>query len=92
MLHCPTGPQIALVSVISHTTDELSSLSVNLGHIFALRPRVNTAFTPLNLNTAKHFLKEEKYASQKEAVRAVAEKALELNHEGGSKRGTKHRK
>ena len=61
-----------------------SSISVNLGHIFALRPRVNTAFPPGDLNTAKHFLRDESYASIDEAARAVANKALELTHKGPS--------
>jgi hypothetical protein len=65
----------------------VSSISVNLGHIFALRPRVNTAFPPGDLNTAKHFLQDESYASIEEAARAVAEKALELTHKSPSRKG-----
>ena len=65
----------------------MSSISVNLGHIFALRPRVNTAFPPGDLNTAKHFLQDESYASIEEAARAVAEKALELTHKSPSRKG-----
>jgi hypothetical protein len=66
---------------------QVSSLGVNLGHIFALRPRVNTAFPPGQLNTAKHFLRDESYASIEDAARAVAEKALELTLKGPSRRG-----
>jgi hypothetical protein len=64
---------------------------VNLGHIFALRPRVNTAFPPGDLSAAKHFLRDESYATIEEAARAVADKALELTHDGTSRTGPRHR-
>ena len=70
---------------------KVSSIGVNLGHIFALRPRVNTSFPPGDLNTAKHFLRDESYANIEEAARAVADKALELTHKGPPRRGTLRR-
>jgi hypothetical protein len=62
----------------------VSSLDVNMGHVFALRPRVTTSFKPGDFSTAKHQLEEESYADIHAAARAVAEKALELTHDGGS--------
>jgi hypothetical protein len=62
--------------------DAVSSLSVNLGHVFALRPRVSTTFRQPDFATARHMLQEESYGSIPEAARAVAEKALELTHDG----------
>jgi len=70
---------------------KVSSIGVNLGHIFALRPRVNTAFPPGNFNTAKHFLRDESYASIEEAARAVAAKALELTNKRPSRRDVARR-
>jgi hypothetical protein len=66
---------------------KVSSIGVNRGHLFALRPRVDTAFPPGDFDTAKHFLRDESYASIEEAARAVAEKALELTHQGSSRLG-----
>jgi hypothetical protein len=51
---------------------------VHLGHFFALRPRVETAFRPDDLRRAKQALAEERYRTIEDAARAVAEKALEL--------------
>ena len=67
---------------------EIKSADVNLGHIFALRPRVATSFKPNDFRTAKQQLDEERYASLSDAARAVAEKALELTTDGppGSRR------
>lgn len=70
----------------------VSSLAVNLGHIFALRPRVETSFKPGNLETAKHFFRGHSYATIEEAARAVAEKALELTHEGSGGKGGKRKR
>ncbi len=67
---------------------KVSSIAVNLGHIFALRPRVSTAFPPGQLNTAKHFLRDESYATIEDAARAVAAKALELTQKGPSGKGS----
>jgi len=60
---------------------------VNLGHIFQLRPRVNTSFKPDELRAAKQALEEEGFASVAEAARAVAEKALELNRQKPGRHG-----
>jgi hypothetical protein len=65
----------------------ISATSVNLGHVFALRPRVSTSFRQADFLTARHLLQDEAYESIEEAARAVAEKALEMTHEGPSKRG-----
>lgn len=60
----------------------VSSLTINLGHVFALRPRAQSSFRPGDFRRAKHLLRDEKYASAEAAARAVAEKALELTREG----------
>ena len=67
----------------------VSSLTVNLGHIFALRPRVETSFKPGNLDTAKHFFRDSSYSTIEAAARAVAEKALELTRDGPGGKGRK---
>ena len=69
----------------------MSSLDVNLGHVFALRPRVQTSFKPGDFAQAKERLREESYADLPAAARAVAEKALEMTHEGGSRTSTRRR-
>jgi hypothetical protein len=67
-----------------------SSTAVNMGHIFGLRPRVRTSFRQADFRTARQQLQDEAYESIQDAARAVAEKALELTHDGGTpKRGTK---
>ncbi len=63
---------------------KVSSLDVNMGHVFALRPRMTTSFKPGDFSTAKYRLQEEAFSTIHEAARAVAEKALELTHEAGS--------
>lgn len=68
-----------------------SSLDVNISHLFSLRPRVNTSFKPGDLNTAKHQLKDDTYKDIQAAARAVAERALELNHEVSRRGGTKRK-
>jgi hypothetical protein len=74
------------------TAGSVSSLAVNLGHIFALRPRVETSFKPGNLETAKHFFRDGSYATIEEAARAVAEKALELTREGSGGKSSKRKR
>jgi hypothetical protein len=59
-----------------------SSNDVNMGQIFALRPRVSTSFRQDDFRTARHQLAEESFKDASEAARAVAEKALELSHDG----------
>ncbi len=61
--------------------------SVHLGHVFALRPRVQTSFEIGHFQQAKVLLEGESFADEAGAARAVAEKALELTHKGGSKKG-----
>ena len=60
----------------------VSSLDVNLGHIFALRPRLATSFRPDDLRVARQLLQDESYKTIPEAARAVAERALDLTHDG----------
>ena len=59
-----------------------SSLDVNMGHIFTLRPRLPTSFRPGDFQQARHLLEDESFKDATEAARAVAEKALELTHDG----------
>ena len=66
---------------------EVSVDAVNLGHIFALRPRVPTAFPQEGLRRAKDELSEERFGSIEEAARAVAEKALGTSQKKPSKHG-----
>jgi hypothetical protein len=69
--------------------EKISSLNVNLGHVFSLRPRVSKTFRQADFLTARQLLQDEEYADIEEAARAVAEKALELTHKGPPKRGFK---
>jgi hypothetical protein len=71
------------------TKGKFSSMSVNIGHVFSLRPRVNTSFRQADFLTARLLLQDEAYQSIEEAARAVVEKALDMTHEGPSKRGFK---
>ena len=64
-------------------------MSVNLGHVFSLRPRVSKTFRQADFLTARQLLQDEEYASIEEAARAVADKALDLTHKGPPKRGFK---
>jgi hypothetical protein len=59
----------------------ISSLAVNRGHLFTLRPRVSTAFRPEDFLAAKRALAEEKFESIEKAARAVAERALALSND-----------
>jgi hypothetical protein len=65
---------------------KLSSADVHMGHVFSLRPRVKTSFRQADFLTARLLLEGETYASIDEAARTVAEKALDMTHEGPSKR------
>ena len=53
-----------------------------MGHIFSLRPRVPTSFRQDHFREARHALSEDSFKNSAEAARAVAEKALELTHDG----------
>ncbi len=66
---------------------EVSSKSVHIGHVFALRPRVKTAFRQEDLRNAKLYLQDEAYGSIADAARAVAARALEIANDGPRKRG-----
>jgi len=68
----------------------ISSLNVNMGHVFALRPRPRTSFRPGDFMTAKHQLQDKAFSTLTEAAREVAERALELTHDSGSRVGTRH--
>jgi len=70
----------------------VSSIDVNLGHVFALKPRVNTTFRQPDFIIAKRSLQDEVYASVPEAARAVAEKALELTHGSSTSAVTRRRR
>jgi hypothetical protein len=59
---------------------------VNLAQVFALRPRVVTSFKPADFKEAKRRLEGESWKTAEEAARAVAERALNLEHETGSKK------
>jgi len=69
----------------------VSAMSVHLGHVFQLRPRVNTSYRPTDFTTARQLLRDETYASVQEAARAVVEKALELTHKGSPLQRSKRR-
>ena len=69
-----------------------SSLDVNMGHVFTLRPRVPTSFKPGDFQEARHILEEESYKDAPEAARAVAEKALELTHGGAVPSRKRHKR
>ena len=55
-----------------------SSTDVTLGHVFKVRPKVNTSFRPPDFARAKKSLAEESYETIGDAARAVAEEALSL--------------
>jgi hypothetical protein len=65
---------------------KISSLAVNRGHLFALRPRVSAAFRQEDFIAARRLLESEAYESIEEAARAVAERALSLSNDPKGKR------
>jgi len=65
----------------------ISSLTVNMGQVFALRPRVPKSFRQADFLTARDHLRDEGYASPEEAARAVVEKALELTRKPAKRGG-----
>jgi hypothetical protein len=65
---------------------QVRAADVNLGHVFALRPKVNTSFPKAQFLRARRELVDECYASLDEAARAVAEKALA----GANRKPSKH--
>ena len=55
-----------------------SAADVTLGHVFKVRPKVNTSFRPPDFARAKKTLADESYETILDAARAVAEEALSL--------------
>ena len=72
----------------------VSSLTVHMGQVFALRPRVAMSFRPDDFREARYMLQDEAYADAAEAARAVAEKALDLTRGSppSTKRGSSSRR
>ena len=66
-------------------------MDVTLGHIFAIRPRVNTGFRQHDLFEAKRALIDEIYSDLAEAAREVAAEALSITR-GAAARPQKHRR
>ena len=64
-----------------------SAKDVHMGHVFALKPRVDKSFRQDHFRKAKELLQDEAYESPAAAARAVAEKALEMTRKGPPKRG-----
>ena len=62
----------------SRPEGSISSMDVTLGHVFALRPRINKSFRQNDLSQARRSLANETYADLAEATRAVAEEALAI--------------
>jgi hypothetical protein len=67
----------------------VSVTAVNLGTLFALRPRVNQSFRQEDFLQARRLLADESYDTIEEAARAVAERALELSNETSGRPGRK---
>jgi hypothetical protein len=63
----------------------VSAATVTLGHVFSLRPRVNTGFRPTDFRQAKRELEQTGFATIEEATRAVAEKALDLTRNASAR-------
>ena len=82
-----TGDAAPKAPPAKKTRSGVSSMDVNLGHAFTLRPRVNTGFRPDDFRAAKEVLQDEDYPTLEEATRAVAAKALEIRREGGTSKG-----
>jgi hypothetical protein len=85
----PASKPVKAAKAEKKTKPRVSSMSVNLGHVFSLRPRVSKTFRQADFLTARQLLQDEDYANIEEAARAVAEKALDLTHKGPPKRGFK---
>lgn len=86
------GAKAAPAAKTKRAADGISSTAVNMGMLFALRPRVNKSFRQDDFLTARRLLADESYATLEEAARAVAERALALSHEPKGRRGDKHRR
>ncbi len=86
-----TTSEVAEPKKIDRPKGSVSSMDVTLGHIFSIRPRVNTGFRQNHLLEAKRALIDEVFADLREAARAVAEEALVITR-GGAARPEKHRR
>ncbi len=62
-----------------------SSMDVTLGHVFSIKPRLNTSFRKDDFQQAKRDLRDESYEDLRAAVRAVAEEALTLTRGAANK-------
>ena len=69
-----------------------SSLAVNMGHVFALRPRVGTSFRPDDFRDARQKLENEQFETAADAARAVVDKILELSRGDSNPMRNKHHK
>jgi hypothetical protein len=67
----------------------VSSTAVNLGHVFALRPRVSSAFRQEDFLAARRLLEGEEYATIEEAARAVVERALSMTNDPKARPGAR---
>jgi hypothetical protein len=76
----PPKPAPTPTDPVATPGPSVSAQQVNLGHIFALRPRVRTGFSPEAFRDAARALADEKYPTLQDAARAVAEKAIELSN------------
>ncbi|MFK7895151.1 MAG: hypothetical protein AB8G23_04905 [Myxococcota bacterium] len=76
----------------SESTGSFSSTQVTLGHVFKVRPKVNTSFRPPDFARAKRSLSDETYESIQDAARAVAEEALSLTRGEATKASTGKRR
>ncbi|MFP6655797.1 MAG: hypothetical protein VCB25_09220 [Myxococcota bacterium] len=65
-------------------TESVSSMDVSLGHLFSIKPRINSSFRRDDFNQAKIALKDEVYPDLKTAIRAVAAEALSLTRSAAS--------
>jgi len=76
----PTPPTPPTPPTAPATTPEsegaFSALDVNLGHVFRLRPRVNTSFRQNDFLEARRTLAEKRFPSLEEAARTIADEAL----------------
>ena len=82
----PTSGESARSASAKSKRSGIRASGVNMGHIFALRPRATTSFPQRDLNDAKQALADESYSTIEEAARAVAERALEITHDGARPR------
>ncbi len=78
----PAQRKAAAKKETSATKSGALSMQVTMGHVFALRPRVITGFRPDDFRRARQLLADEPYANIQAAARSVAERALELTHDG----------